>query len=1399
MRKHFLILMLLSLLPLVGWAQDFVRVVPSNVSKYYGQADARVALTYQVQEVVLSTKNAAILRAGLQIQRNGSNAGEALGDYNYTMTFKKAKATAAAVEEPADETQFTAAEVDAFVAAYTVGVNGNGVLSIERMPLSEEDVAVTAIPAQIHTGSALEPTLTVKNTANGETLVLGQDYKVVYSNNIDATQGAETAVATLEGKGNYEGTTVANFAINAGMDEATITVSGVNNATYNGSVHNPTQISVKVGDVTLTKDTHYTLSWSNSNVTIAGDEPTEDELTAIKTHAGVVTMTFTGKDAQGYTGSKTYEYTIKQKAATVEDVVVTLGEAPTYSGSALKPNIAAVTAFGADVPETDYVVTTESANAGDATASLTFNNKSNYTLGNGVVKDIAYQIAKKQLVWEGDGILVEASLEQEEGSTELNHYAWTNDNIKPTVELVSETKNIPTNEYTVTYTNGNNGEYTTNRGKKFAVVKAVANGNYSFANKKVAFYIDRKPLTIKVKDFTVGYASAIAPELEFGEGYIEETPEDITKAAIIANAEFAYTDVNGDPVDIATAAPNNPNDPDDYYTVTISNSADLKVLDDTNADNYAITWLTGKLKKTQSQVFVQINDNTAEYGDAFATVGGWTVSYVSGLSDAEQVVAEDFDPAEDEPTTTMEQIIKTVYDNPDFALVTPVDFLDVNPEGYAVKYGTGVIPNTNYVVTAQPGKLIVGKKHIRSGNIQIEHETPIKYSGAIEPRHVDVSPAGEFPGHEEDNDYLPTNYYETVFSDTVNVGDHYAHVSMKGQGTEKYITETVIKYTAEDFAAYVEANGEEPAWAVGDTKEILPYVLAKYTIIPLKITITANDFIGDAAWTYGSPEGNYTATVSDTEENSGDASVEADKLAALLAGEQPEGFNGTLVVKRVEADNVGTYNEGLWPMIVDAEGNVLSPDALNEHNAAANYNITFKSGKLEVKPGTIYVKAKDVQIPYGEVPAKLYLEVVSGMENDPADFEEIATYSREPADFGYNAVNFKERGTYTLNYKGTATKPTATNYNVVFAADATGTLEVTERPVKIQIANFVKTYAELAAFKEALAEVNETKNFGPYADILEEDGFYGLTDGNQLKDLFTSVNLETENVGDNAITATAATEGAALNYVFTIIPGKLTITTEGVLDIVLNRVAKASWDDEHANTAAKVIADNDGKIVNVKFSDFSMIAEKWYPLVLPFATSVKEISKVFGYAVVDVFNGTTAEGKIKFKLHMGNIEANTPFIVKVYEDQNMSDEAVVFNSVKIVKAYDANKEVKVNEGSDVDFVGTYFGRIDGFRSNMYYFSTAADKNEYYKGNATNTTYLRPLGAYFVDNADDAATKHRVISIEEPNGNTTEISAITVDGAFVEADGWYTTNGIRLQGAPTEKGVYIRNGKKIVIK
>ena len=44
---------------------------------------------------------------------------------------------------------------------------------------------------------------------------------------------------------------------------------------------------------------------------------------------------------------------------------------------------------------------------------------------------------------------------------------------------------------------------------------------------------------------------------------------------------------------------------------------------------------------------------------------------------------------------------------------------------------------------------------------------------------------------------------------------------------------------------------------------------------------------------------------------------------------------------------------------------------------------------------------------------------------------------------------------------------------------------------------------------------------------------------------------------------------------------------------------------------------------------------------------------------------------------------------------------------------------------------------------------------------------------------------------------TQISFVTVDQ--LPKDGWYTVQGIKLQDAPTQSGVYIYNGKKQVIK
>ena len=220
---------------------------------------------------------------------------------------------------------------------------------------------------------------------------------------------------------------------------------------------------------------------------------------------------------------------------------------------------------------------------------------------------------------------------------------------------------------------------------------------------------------------------------------------------------------------------------------------------------------------------------------------------------------------------------------------------------------------------------------------------------------------------------------------------------------------------------------------------------------------------------------------------------------------------------------------------------------------------------------------------------------------------------------------------------------------------------------------------------------------------------------------------------------------------------------------------------------------------DVTFGDFTMYAEKWYALVLPFETTVAEVSREFGYAIVDLLNTDNNQNAVSFKLHMQEIHANTPFIIKVYEQMNMNE--VVFEGKTVVNP--AAAALVQTDAFGNKFTGTYSAKNAGWLAGQdYLFSVAETKNTY--GPAVNgatpaaTSYLNPVCAYITyKNAQNSNAA--ILYIEEPDGSTTAISAIAADGEMIPAQGWYTINGVKLETVPTQKGIYINNGKKIVIK
>ena len=63
---------------------------------------------------------------------------------------------------------------------------------------------------------------------------------------------------------------------------------------------------------------------------------------------------------------------------------------------------------------------------------------------------------------------------------------------------------------------------------------------------------------------------------------------------------------------------------------------------------------------------------------------------------------------------------------------------------------------------------------------------------------------------------------------------------------------------------------------------------------------------------------------------------------------------------------------------------------------------------------------------------------------------------------------------------------------------------------------------------------------------------------------------------------------------------------------------------------------------------------------------------------------------------------------------------------------------------------------------------------------------------------EQAAKARIF-IEDEDGTLTEINAVDADAEVAYGEGWYTINGVKLEGEPTTTGTYIFNGKKVFIQ
>lgn len=86
----------------------------------------------------------------------------------------------------------------------------------------------------------------------------------------------------------------------------------------------------------------------------------------------------------------------------------------------------------------------------------------------------------------------------------------------------------------------------------------------------------------------------------------------------------------------------------------------------------------------------------------------------------------------------------------------------------------------------------------------------------------------------------------------------------------------------------------------------------------------------------------------------------------------------------------------------------------------------------------------------------------------------------------------------------------------------------------------------------------------------------------------------------------------------------------------------------------------------------------------------------------------------------------------------------------------------------------------------------------YKGGAENYAAVR-MKAPARGAADEMLPETISVRLIDADGEVSAIGTLNTLTGKVSLDGWYTLSGKRLMGQPTQKGIYVNNGKKVIIK
>ena len=281
-------------------------------------------------------------------------------------------------------------------------------------------------------------------------------------------------------------------------------------------------------------------------------------------------------------------------------------------------------------------------------------------------------------------------------------------------------------------------------------------------------------------------------------------------------------------------------------------------------------------------------------------------------------------------------------------------------------------------------------------------------------------------------------------------------------------------------------------------------------------------------------------------------------------------------------------------------------------------------------------------------------------------------------------------------------------------------------------------------------------------------------------------------IGNNNDTDPAV-GGQGLGWQWRFLPFTLTEQTEVTMTFYAEATTQYQWmsiaDGEllSKTNLAEDVAYNEANtnvIEDKLIADVTMsrtIKAGFNTVVLPFTLTVNQVTTAFGTGT-EVYNYSedsddATRATVNFNKGDGSINANTPVLVKA----TVASSSQRFEGVQIVAA----EEAKV-VGTNFDFVGTY-APIAIIPAGDYFIGNGA----LYK--STGATSMNAFRAYITANRSGARIAK--FFIDGVEGEATAIEGLEVVGA--DNGKIYNLNGQEVKA--TKKGLYIQNGKKVVVK